>query len=109
MGCLVLDVVVSVHHLQEMFCSLSGHKYTVLHVYCVGGHLCNTWLLPKHVGKCGFVACRRFEFSFATTPASVGMATGATIHTANGLRVKVARRQGVPSGAVSSKADLAAV
>ncbi|KAL3144182.1 hypothetical protein ABBQ32_003965 [Trebouxia sp. C0010 RCD-2024] len=52
---------------------------------------------------------RRFEFRFATTPASVGMATGATIHTANGLRVKIARRQGVTSGAVSSKADLAAV
>lgn len=55
------------------------------------------------------VVCRRFEFSFATTPASVGMATGATIHTANGLKVKVAKRQGVQSGAASSKADFAAV
>ena len=55
------------------------------------------------------VLCRRFEFSFATTPQSVGMATGATIHTANGLKVKIARRQGVQFDAASSKADLAAV
>ncbi|KAK9809041.1 hypothetical protein WJX72_008327 [[Myrmecia] bisecta] len=36
---------------------------------------------------------RRFTFRFATNPASVGMATGATIHTANGLRVNVGRRE----------------
>lgn len=53
--------------------------------------------------------CRRFEFSFATTAASVGMATGATIHTANGLKVKIVRREGVQAGTASSKATVAAV
>lgn len=36
---------------------------------------------------------RRYNFEFATSPKDVGMATGATIHTANGLRMKVTRRQ----------------
>ena len=39
------------------------------------------------------LACRRrFTFEFVTGPESVGMATGATIHTAHGLKVKVRRR-----------------
>ncbi len=38
---------------------------------------------------------RRFTFRLAGTPESVGMATGATIHTANGLQMRVtARTQG---------------
>lgn len=36
---------------------------------------------------------RRFEFSFAGDPKDVGMATGATIHTANGLKCTVTPRQ----------------
>lgn len=52
---------------------------------------------------------RRFTFSFATSAASVGMATGATIHTANGLKVKVGKRQPSESATEKSKADLAAV
>lgn len=36
---------------------------------------------------------RRYEFEFATNAQSVGMASGATIHTANGLRMRVQRRQ----------------
>jgi hypothetical protein len=35
---------------------------------------------------------RRFTFEFVTGPESVGMATGATIHTAHGLKVRVQRR-----------------
>lgn len=36
--------------------------------------------------------CRRFTFEFAEGPEAVGMATGATIHTANGLKVNIRRR-----------------
>ncbi|KAK9800181.1 hypothetical protein WJX73_004196 [Symbiochloris irregularis] len=36
---------------------------------------------------------RRYEFRFVEGPERVGMASGATIHTANGLRMKVTRRQ----------------
>ena len=53
--------------------------------------------------------CRRYRFSFATGPESVGMATGATIHTAHGLKVKVAQRQQSQSASEPSKADLATV
>ena len=35
---------------------------------------------------------RRFTFEFVEGPEAVGMATGATIHTANGLKVKIRRR-----------------
>ncbi|GBF92821.1 cytochrome P450 chloroplastic [Raphidocelis subcapitata] len=42
---------------------------------------------------------RRFTFRLAATPQEIGMATGATIHTANGMMVSVARRQGAPAGA----------
>ncbi|KAL0042649.1 hypothetical protein WJX79_006457 [Trebouxia sp. C0005] len=52
---------------------------------------------------------RRYSFSFATGPESVGMATGATIHTAHGLKVKVAQRQQSQSVSKPSKADLATV
>ena len=53
--------------------------------------------------------CRRYRFSFATGPESVGMATGATIHTAHGLKVKVAQRQQSQSASKPSEADLATV
>lgn len=36
---------------------------------------------------------RRFDFELAGTPEEVGMATGATIHTRNGLRTRVSLRQ----------------
>ena len=36
---------------------------------------------------------RRYHFSFAKGPDAVGMATGATIHTANGMRMRMTRRQ----------------
>lgn len=36
---------------------------------------------------------RRFEFAFSGSPQDVGMASGATIHTANGLKCKVTRRK----------------
>ncbi len=38
-------------------------------------------------------ARRRFRFRLAGSAKDVGMATGATIHTANGLKVTVQRRQ----------------
>ena len=44
------------------------------------------------------VLLRRFEFSFPVDgpgAKGVGMATGATIHTANGLNLAVRRRRGV--------------
>lgn len=44
------------------------------------------------VKECDVLVCRRFTFEFAEGPESVGMATGATIHTANGLKVKIQRR-----------------
>ena len=44
---------------------------------------------------------RRFEFKLAATPKEIGMATGATIHTANGMMVRVARRKGAGGGAAS--------
>lgn len=36
---------------------------------------------------------RRFTFRLAATPKEIGMATGATIHTANGMMVYVSKRQ----------------
>lgn len=45
---------------------------------------------------------RRFTFELATTPEQVGMATGATIHTANGLKCSVQpRKMGVEAVAAS--------
>ncbi len=41
---------------------------------------------------------REFNFRFAGQPEDTGMATGATIHTANGLNMSVTRR--VASGGV---------
>jgi cytochrome P450 len=38
------------------------------------------------------VLLRRFEFELATPPESVGMYTGATIHTRNGLMMRVRER-----------------
>ncbi len=35
---------------------------------------------------------RRYSFRFESGPESVGMATGATIHTANGLKARLIRR-----------------
>jgi hypothetical protein len=46
------------------------------------------------------------RFRLATTPEQVGMATGATIHTANGMMMRVARRQ---AGSGSSSSAAAAV
>ena len=60
----------------------------------------HSWLLTlKQVSGMSLQAerssplCRRYTFRFAKGPESVGMATGATIHTANGLKVTVAQRQ----------------
>ena len=49
--------------------------------------------------------CRKYSFSFVGGPEAVGMASGATIHTANGLKVRVkARQQGkAPAGASLEK------
>ncbi|GLC58319.1 hypothetical protein PLESTB_001346100 [Pleodorina starrii] len=41
---------------------------------------------------------RRFEFRIEGPPEKVGMATGATIHTANGLHMRVSRRRVPPGG-----------
>ena len=37
---------------------------------------------------------QRFDFSLAGSAEEVGMQTGATIHTANGLKMRVSRRAG---------------
>lgn len=50
---------------------------------------------------------RRFTFRLAATPEEIGMATGATIHTANGMTVKVARRRITDSSTISSSQQLA--
>jgi cytochrome P450 family 97 subfamily B polypeptide 3 len=50
---------------------------------------------------------RRFIFRLPEGPEAVGMATGATIHTANGLKCTVARRQ--PADKVGAAAAVAAV
>jgi len=39
---------------------------------------------------------RRYDFELPDGPGAVGMATGATIHTANGLRMRLRRREGAP-------------
>ena len=41
---------------------------------------------------------RRFEFEFVNSPEDVGMRTGATIHTRNGLYMKVKRRENINTG-----------
>ena len=53
--------------------------------------------------------CRRFRFRLAGSPKDVGMATGATIHTANGLKVTVERRQLPAAQAEPKQAAAAAV
>ena len=50
------------------------------------------------------LCCRKFEFQFVGSAADVGMASGATIHTANGLKVRVARRK-LASDAVPNRAE----
>jgi hypothetical protein len=45
---------------------------------------------------------RRFKFELAMD--KVGMATGATIHTSDGLKCKISRREGVKSGAAAAPA-----
>lgn len=37
---------------------------------------------------------QRYDFEFAIPPETVGMTTGATIHTANGLKMRVKPRAG---------------
>ena len=39
---------------------------------------------------------RRFDFEFARSPEDVGLRTGATIHTQNGLYMVPIAREGVP-------------
>ena len=56
----------------------------------------------SHPARC---VCRKFTFEFVGGPEDVGMATGATIHTANGLNVRVAKRQPVVDNAMASSAD----
>ena len=55
----------------------------------------------KHLVRSpSLLLCRRFNFEFVKGPQAVGMATGATIHTAHGLHVKLSRREtsGVSAG-----------
>ncbi len=54
---------------------------------------------------------QRFTFRLAATPEQIGMATGATIHTANGMMVKVTRRSGgaAAAGTQEQRAMTAAV
>ena len=47
---------------------------------------------------------RRFTFRLAATPEEIGMATGATIHTANGMMARVTRRQ-IPASSSSSSSS----
>jgi hypothetical protein len=46
---------------------------------------------------------RRFSFELAVPAERVGMATGATIHTANGMQMRVRRRQVTAAAAGSSE------
>lgn len=54
---------------------------------------------------CVALLVRRFDFQLATRPEEVGMTTGATIHTTNGLLMKVTQRRQAtassPAGAVA--------
>ncbi|GFH27484.1 chloroplast CYP97B, partial [Haematococcus lacustris] len=52
---------------------------------------------------------RDFTFHLAVSPEQVGMATGATIHTANGLPMKITIRRAVNSGPASSQPAMAGV
>jgi cytochrome P450 len=51
---------------------------------------------------------RRFKFRLAGTPEQVGMATGATIHTANGLKCVIERR-GVAAPAAAAAQPVSAL
>ena len=57
---------------------------------------------------CLAVMARRFNFELATSPAEVGLTTGATIHTKNGLKVAVTRRPGTGAPAEPAPAVTAA-
>lgn len=50
---------------------------------------------------------RRYTFRLATTPAEVGMATGATIHTANGMKMTITRRIAAAQGGPASSKPMA--
>jgi cytochrome P450 len=50
---------------------------------------------------------RRFDFELAVKPEEVGMATGATIHTRDGLKMRVSRRNG-RGGSVAAAGSAAA-
>ena len=50
---------------------------------------------------------RTFDFQLAATPEEIGMATGATIHTANGMKCFVQLRQ-TPSAKAAEKQAAAA-
>jgi cytochrome P450 family 97 subfamily B polypeptide 3 len=64
---------------------------------CVGDQFA---LLEATVAMC--MLLRKFNFRLATTPEEVGMATGATIHTANGMKCIVQARQPAPVVAVQT-------
>ena len=50
--------------------------------------------------------CRRYEFDYVEGPDAVGMATGATIHTANGLWMNIVRRK-IPAQSSSTSSQAA--
>ena len=50
---------------------------------------------------------RRFTFRLAVSPKEVGMATGATIHTANGMPMRMERRAVAPSSGATPAAAVA--
>jgi hypothetical protein len=49
------------------------------------------------------LSCRRFNFSFVEGPEAVGMASGATIHTANGLATRITQRTAAAPAAEAAK------
>jgi cytochrome P450 len=51
---------------------------------------------------------RRFDFELAVKPEEVGMATGATIHTRDGLKMRVSRRTGGGGSVGAAAAEAAA-
>ena len=55
----------------------------------------------------GGIGRRDFDFRFEEGPGAVGMATGATIHTANGLRVRVSRREKSGGKGATARRELA--
>lgn len=69
-------------------------------MHVCGRSYCPGALLPRR---------RRFRFRLAGRREDVGMATGATIHTANGLKVVVERREAPPAGPTAEQKAAASV